>query len=407
MLNELSKKNIAVFGLGVSGKSALSFCKKIGAKTIVVGDIASETIDGVGHFNQNENHIADLLSSQDMIILSPGIPREHPILEKAFENQIEIINEVDLAARYFPGKIIAVTGTNGKTTTVSLLKQSLEQLGKKVFLGGNYGVPFLDWLCGYIDHKDELEFAVIELSSFQLESLKEFKADIGMILNISPSHMERYDSFESYQKAKLNLKNHSKIFFDHHAIETTESRDNFLNSFFDLKQYSLSGDYNKDNLWYVLKTLESLNINFSSLQIDKLKAEPFRFEKLAPLIFNDGKSTNWDATCKAVEAAYNLGDIQLILGGKMRSDGDLPDEKTVSFLKKTVSDFFLFGDAGPKLSKILGGKVFNDLTQLVEQLDYKKVILFSPAYPSFDLYKNYIERGKHFTSLVEQKLNEL
>jgi UDP-N-acetylmuramoylalanine--D-glutamate ligase len=416
MYTNISTKNIAVFGLGVSGMAALRFCQCIGANTVVIGNNPNIDWDGlkaVTFYHQDDAQTSNILSSLDIIILSPGIPREHPVLKKAIEKEVPIVNEVEIAASYFPGKIIAVTGTNGKTTTVSLLAQSLKQLGKSVFLGGNYGTPFLSWVCDFLEKKTvPTEYAVIELSSFQLESLDSFSADLGMILNITPSHMERYNHFDDYKKAKLNLKNHCHSFLtpkrdSKSGEDSIKNRDQYLNQYFDLKEFKLVGDYNVDNLWFVIKSLDFFELPVKEIQLSKLKGEPFRLEKIAKNIFNDGKSTNWRATVSAVLALQMNGDITLILGGKSRDEHDLPSDEIVSLLKSKVNQFYFFGESGKKLRQLFEDEYFETLDDVVKHLDLNKTILFSPAYPSFDQFKNYVERGKYFTYLVEQRLNEL
>ena len=202
--------NIAIWGMGVSGLSALRFLSKKNHNLFAInsgnpaewGQI-SEVYKYVSKdqcFDQSQ--IPQELTL-DLIILSPGIDPRIP--ELARYRDVKKYCEVELAYKNLKRKIpiIAVTGTNGKTTTVTLMAKALEKAGQKVFLGGNIGTPF----CDISLNEEQFDYIVLELSSFQLELLEEFRANFACILNITPSHMERYDDFRDYEVAKMNIQN--------------------------------------------------------------------------------------------------------------------------------------------------------------------------------------------------------
>lgn len=417
MYTNFSAKKIAIFGLGVSGLAALRFCHLVKADAVVVGSGNADSWDfkdqkRVPCLDQNDANTARILATLDLIILSPGIPREHKVLKEALEKEIPVVNEVEIAAEYFPGKIIAVTGTNGKTTTVSLMAQVLRQMGQSVFLGGNYGVPFLDWVCDFLEKKDvPIDFAVIELSSFQLESLFHFRCHFGAILNITPSHSERYPDFENYKKAKLRLAQLSSTIF--HSGQLSEGfylpekieREAYLNSMSDLSKFPLLGDYNRDNLWFVFQMLQYFHLDPKKVDLSALKGEAYRLERIAPNIYNDAKSTNWQATVSAVNALKDNKDLCLILGGKKRGEGDGPTKEQIEYLKKFVQQFYLYGESAGDLSDIFSGSVYDSISDVITNINLEHTILFSPAYPSFDQFRDYKERGKTFSDLIASQLS--
>ena len=146
-------------------------------------------------------HSTDLFNSVDLIIVSPGVPLSLPILRQAAETGKTLISEIELASRYLRGKVIAITGTNGKTTTTTLVGEILRAAGFRVQVGGNIGTP----LISLVESSREDTWSVVELSSFQLEAVPTFRPDIAVILNITPDHLDRYASFEAYAQAKLNI----------------------------------------------------------------------------------------------------------------------------------------------------------------------------------------------------------
>ena len=425
---DLKGKKLAVIGLGVSGQAAFEFLFQEGAEVILVNRGAPETwnlresskiiFNKVQSYNQDFEGLAEVLASMDMIILSPGIPRELPLFEKALQHNIPLINEIELASQFCPYPIIGITGTNGKTTTVSLLAEALKGAGKKVFLGGNIGLPFCEWA----KEKEELDYVVLELSSFQLESVPSLHLKVAAILNLADNHGERYESSLDYFKAKLNIfKNQTPedlalIGEGFEGIEVgrlnskTQSfpKDNFLNEI-PQEKFLLPGLHNKKNLWFVTQIFKFLNLDLTGLYqaMENFPGVAHRLERLkgANLIFNDAKSTNWSASISAVSSLEEFREpLWLICGGQRRGKNDELTQEQLDILQKRCEKVLAFGESAPQIKKqITEAESFETLEQLWNSLknDIKgKCVLFSPAYPSFDQYKNYIQRGEAFKKLV-------
>jgi len=238
-MNKINK--VAIFGMGKSGKAALELAKKLNQDLYAVnkGPVDSwyyaEKIENVVESCScySEDDFAQHFHKMDEIVISPGIPTTHPALKNAVEKGVKILSEIEYA--YLQSQdipVIAITGTNGKTTTTTMIAEALKKAGKKVFCGGNIGIPYCDLpLSG-----EKVDYAVIEVSSFQLETIHEFHPKIGLILNVFPNHSERYDDVHDYAKAKFRLlKNMTK---DDHLILGLENP--YLN---DIKNHPAQRDY--------------------------------------------------------------------------------------------------------------------------------------------------------------------
>ena len=410
------KMNIAIWGMGISGISALKFLSKKTNHNLFV--INQGPVNDWGRRDQifsyikedrcfSEEDFQSYASEIDLIVIAPGIdPRSNYL--KAF-SKIPKICEVELAFQNISIPIVAVTGTNGKTTTVTLLAKALEASGKKVFLGGNIGTPF----CEALIDDDSYDVAVLELSSFQLELMQTFKADVSIILNITKSHMERYDSFGDYEKAKMNITDNQSekdlYIAPNEYLGVGKAKKLLLekNEKYDFSKSHLVGEHYKFNFDAVEKTLNFFDIPNSEEIVQKLINEfngvHYRLEFLREYqgveIYNDGKSTNSAATESALKS-FEDKKVCLILGGKLRDK-----TQDLSFINEfSRVQVLAFGDAGDYISRnIKGSKSFSELEDVVKSIDWNEIdiLLFSPAFPSFDLYKDYIHRAKHFEELVK------
>lgn len=437
----LSGKKIVVFGLGVSGMGALRFLRGKEAKLWAInqgepttwGDYSEvSSIVGPDHCIGEDKELAkSFCDDADLIVLSPGIPRDHKILNGV---KAPIWSEIELAFQFSKAPIIAVTGTNGKTTTVSFLDHLLKSLGKKVFTGGNIGVAF----CDHISSGEEVDYILLELSSFQLESTFSFKPKVGVLLNVFPNHGERYSDHTDYANAKFNInkkmdKDDSLIFdsgnkmildwankFDgvKTPIETSNKSqiENKISEKFKLDKFKLPGIHNKVNLAFCLEVLEALNLvngNEGEIQkgIDSFTGVGHRIEYVPSSesfeVYNDAKSTNWDATITAINSMDDFDkELVLILGGKLRGHNDEPPLKAKELIKEKVKQVFLIGESAALLEKELESfsKTIN-LSTLEASLkklksdEFKGIVLLSPAFPSFDQFKNYVDRGNAFKKL--------
>jgi UDP-N-acetylmuramoylalanine--D-glutamate ligase len=413
MLN-LKNTNIVVVGMGVSGKSALKLLQLLGANAFGC--------------NTTDNNFELTIANADLIILSPGIA--HSEIKK----KVEIWGEIELAYRYLESvgalkPIIGITGTNGKTTTTTFLGEMIETAGKKVFVGGNIGIPFCDMAIEVLEGKRIYDYILLELSSFQLEGIEKFHVQIGLILNIFQNHGERYVTIEDYARSKFfiskNMTADDLLIYPLNfplianwaqtQIPRKEVIDiDNLKIEFSLSKFKLPGIHNKINLEFVLKVAEELRLDKVAIQksIDTFSGVHHRIEFVDGVhdfhAYNDAKSTNWDATITAVNAMEKNGKkLYLIIGGKKRGHGDsiLP---SFDFFKKHVDRFYLIGEMANEIeAEIQNNADYKNLYTLEATIaDVKKekfdgVVLFSPGFPSFDQYLNYEKRGEQFVSLVK------
>jgi UDP-N-acetylmuramoylalanine--D-glutamate ligase len=429
-MNKLNK--VAVFGMGKSGKAALQLALKHGSEAWAVnkGSVdnwyITEDLPRIidKKYCASEDDFRERFPEMDEIIISPGIPLTHPALTLALQKNVPIISEIEFAWRDCKDiPVIAITGTNGKTTTTTMIAEALEKAGKSVFCGGNIGVPYCDLPLS----KRKVDYAVIEVSSFQLETTKDFHPRIGVILNVFPNHSERYDRVEVYARAKFRLLNNMTsnddlilgtenpfmdLIKDHKAKKHFFTKGQLPREFkLDLSGAKVKGEHNEANFFVAYKVLELLNIpNLPPLFqefINDFKGVAHRLEFVLEVdglkIYNDAKSTNMLATSTAIKAFKgNSEPLHLILGGKLRSEGDkvLPD---LLPFKKEIATLFTIGDVTDRLHSELMGD-FNvikarDLAHVFQYAKEKKLkgnLVFSPAFPSFDQFKNYVDRGEKF-----------
>ena len=444
----LKNKRIAVYGMGVSGLSALRFTKALEAEIIAIngGDVSSwakapGVLDYVTKeqcFSENDASLPAKLNSVDIVILSPGIPRDHKLLKPLLEKNIPIWGEIELAYRYLEANnslspLIGITGTNGKTTTTTFLGEMIEGDNKSVFVGGNIGVPFCDYAFDIYSQKKKSDFILLELSSFQLESIDHFHVNIAIILNLYQNHGERYESIEDYGRSKFFITNKFTkddvlIYPEDFAIiknwaETQTGKKIAINTTkpaiaMDTKSFKLPGIHNLVNLAFIIKAAETIGLTTTAIQksINTFSGVHHRIEYVDGLkglskfkAFNDAKSTNWDATITAVKAMEDFKlPIHLIIGGKKRGHGDsiLPH---LDFLKSHVDTFYLIGEMAAEIEGEIKGLVqYKNTGTLEETLKVMRekfsntegVLLFSPGFPSFDQFQNYAQRGEHFVKLL-------
>lgn len=453
---DLTGKKVAVYGLGVSGLSALAYLQDIELSSLLVvdgrevsewSDEAKEILDFLKNKKkatvevltrqQNEGDVADLFSQQDLIILSPGIARESAVLKEALKNKVEVLNEIEVGYRLLEDmdstqapKVLALTGTNGKTTCVTFLGEVLKEAKLNTFVGGNIGTPLLRSLRGH--KKSPFDIYLFEVSSFQCESLGHFRPQVGGILNLAANHGERYDSVEGYRQAKwlLAKSQHKDDRFligpdvgqadfavKSQVIDVAKTCEDELKKNFDLKELKLVGQHNRWNLgfcWLFLShAIETMNLDREKIKsafqkvLNRFTGVEHRLEYVGQAmgleVYNDAKSTNWLATLTAIEAVKERGlPITLILGGQLRGHNDEPSQE----IKDKLSGITILtiGESGAFLKE--KGHDFNYCKDLDGVLDFCRenessgLLLFSPAFPSFDQFRNYAERGRVFKEKV-------
>ncbi|HXH76749.1 MAG TPA: UDP-N-acetylmuramoyl-L-alanine--D-glutamate ligase [Bacteriovoracaceae bacterium] len=431
-MNKINK--VAVFGMGKSGKAAVELAKKLRQDLYAVNKGPVETwyhaekleslLDTCSCYS--EETFTPHFQKMDEIVISPGIPVTHPALKKAVEKGVKILSEIEYAYRvtkHIP--VIAITGTNGKTTTTTMITEALQRAGKKVFCGGNIGIPY----CDLAVSGESPDYAVIEVSSFQLETIHEFHPKIGLILNIFPNHSERYDDVHEYATAKFrmlmnmtaddqliigtenpyldDIKNHpaAKSFFTKGGLPQ-----DFL-SMFDFSRARVKGEHNEANFFAAYKVLELLKIKNLPIVFQEFINEfkgvahrlEFVLENKGLKIYNDAKSTNSLATITAIKAFKDSSEpLYLILGGKLRNENDklLPD---LLPLKGSITKIYTIGDVTERLFEELKGDFevekaqdLKNVFKKVREQNLKGNLVFSPAFPSFDQFKNYVDRGEKF-----------
>lgn len=436
-------KKAIVFGAGISGKGSEKTLKKMGYEVFLIDDkIGISSKEGMEILENNKI---------ELFIKSPGVPYTE-LVKKALELEIEVIDDIELGYRYkknngISGKIIGITGTNGKTTITTKTQELLEKAGYRAKVCGNVGYSFSETVM----ENPNLDYYVLEASSYQLENIKEFKTEISLITNLTPDHLSRYKSLDDYYDTKLNIgKNQKeseyfivntscaeslkraekisgkKIYVGMRKTEKEESVwvENgaiFYNGEFILeeKSASLKGKHNLENMLFIVCIGKLLNIStevireflYSTKPLEHRMENFFSYGKVE--FINDSKGTNIDSTRFAIEA---FEQPILICGGY---DKELDLAPLVEVIKDKVKEVYLIGDISDKLEigleKIGFSKerVFNlkTLDRVLERLksrvdkSQKEIILFSPATSSFDQFKNFEERGKSFKDLVKSYFN--
>lgn len=444
----MKNKRVLVVGLGRSGVAAALFLQDHGAR-VVVSDTKSEAqlqkeislLLERGISLETGQHSERTFRDQDLIVVSPGVPSDQPQLQHARAMGIPVIGEVELAFRFLQGKIIAITGSNGKTTTTTLVGEILSKSGRKTLVGGNIGTPVIS----LAEKSSPEHLVVLEISSFQLETIQQFRPWIAAILNITPDHLDRHRTFQAYIDAKarifenqqpgdfallnaddptcLPLKNKSKgsvyWFSRKQPVENgTYVRDEqiiFRSSGRDVpvlpvKEIQLKGAHNLENV--LAAACAGMLAGCEAEQVRKAVAEfggvEHRLEPVATIhgvaYYNDSKATNVDATIKALESFP--GSIHIILGGK---DKGSDYTVLVPLLRERAKGVYLIGAAAGKIaSQIQGatrivhsGTLDRAIRQAAEAAGSGDIVLLAPACASFDQFENYEQRGRIFKELVQ------
>jgi len=384
--------------------------------------------------------VVETLRDIDAVIPSPGVPRQHPLLRAAMARVIPILSEIELASRFLTCPILAITGTNGKSTTTTLLGEILTAAGRHTFVGGNLGTPLIE-ACGA---QAGYETAVVEVSSFQLEWVQSFRPRVAILLNLTPDHLDRYDSVEEYGRAKAaifssqlpgdvlilnrddpwswgqrHLSRSGCISFGRDAVEfgTFLDGDDIVYcgtepapQRFSLARTHLVGDHNRENMMAAVTAAAMWGVPGDAIQraLDNSKGLPHRLElvreRQGVRFFDDSKGTNVGAMEKSV-GSFARGVVLLAGGYDKGSDFSVLQP----LLKKHVKHLVLFGAAAPKIDAQLGDAVArslcSDLASAVRaaarQAVPGDVVLLSPGCASFDEFTDYSARGRKFREVVE------
>jgi UDP-N-acetylmuramoylalanine--D-glutamate ligase len=418
-------KRVLIVGFGVSGQAAARFLARRGARVAVMDqrrrqDLGAFPSDLRGLEGFWGGHPEEAFRGRDLIVLSPGVPSDLPELKAAKKRGATVLGEFGLAASLLKSPMIAVTGTNGKSTTVTLIDAMLRAAKKKVALGGNIGTPLME----IVEENKKFDWVVAEVSSYQLETCaKVFRPKVSVILNVTEDHMDRYPSFEAYAKAKF------RIFKDQGlretliyngtdpvvaaAVKRSRARKiDFQKEGHSLEGMKLIGLHNRENMKAAIVAAKVAGASETTIQsvLESFEGLPHRTqfirERNGVRYYDDSKGTNVDAAVKSL-AGFDDGHVILIAGGRDKGGSYAPLRDAAQRKARIV---LTIGEAGPAIAKELG-----PVTEIVpaDTLDRAvhaaaararsgDVVLLSPACSSFDQFRDYKERGDAFQKLVRQ-----
>jgi UDP-N-acetylmuramoylalanine--D-glutamate ligase len=445
---ELKNKRVLVVGLGKSGQAAARFLKSKGAR-VTVSDARPATLiaelpalldEGISV--EAGSHGLLTFRRQDLIVVSPGVPADVPELKQVRAMGMRIIGEMELGAAFLQGEIVAITGSNGKTTTTTLAGEILKASGRPTLVGGNIGTPVTEMVIA----STKATWSVLEVSSFQLETVESFKPKIALVLNITPDHLDRHGSFEAYAAAKARItefqaaddflvlnaedvntqlvaaKTKAQIYwfsakrqikqgaFVHgESILFTAREGTKPEPVMPVAEIPLAGAHNVENVLAAVCASRLAGVDAETIRavVRGFKAVEHRLEFVRELggvkYYNDSKATNVDATVKAVESFG--GGIHLILGGK---DKDSNYAVMGPLLRERVKTVITIGSAAEKIERELAGVVKIEAAETMqravtlahEQAGAGDTVLLAPACASFDQFENYEHRGRVFKELV-------
>ncbi|MCP4627164.1 MAG: UDP-N-acetylmuramoyl-L-alanine--D-glutamate ligase [bacterium] len=459
---ELAQKNIVVVGLGITGVAVARFLKNRAA-AVTATDMVSAAVLGskvqdlkaMGISLDLGGHRTETFQNADLIVMSPGVSHTiEPVLQ-ARERGIPVIGEIELASKFIRQPVVAVTGTNGKTTTTELVGDMLKRSGFKVLVGGNIGNPLIE----YVDGKQEADVIVAEISSFQLDTIDTFRPHIGVLLNITVDHLDRYPDFAAYAASKIrlfenqesddiavlngsdrlvcslteNIKsqkliypnpksgeegavlNHQHITIGSEKLGARDEKFQLPTSDFrlplslDLAGIKITGRHNLENACAAGLAALAVGARPEAIQdtLNQYRGSAHRLEFIASIddidFFNDSKATNVDAVLRAVDCFHKP--VVLIMGGLDKGGNFKALREVVS---RRVKKLIVMGQAADLIQKALADAVPAIVVKtMAEAADraYRAgsagdVVLLSPGCASFDMYDNYARRGNDFKDSV-------
>jgi UDP-N-acetylmuramoylalanine--D-glutamate ligase len=445
---DLEGKRVLVVGLARTGVATALFCAGYGA-IVTATDIKPEEelreVDGKLRaagvtLALGPNAPVDL-TGLDLIVVSPGVPAKIPLLEMARSQGIAVWSEIELAWRFLRGRLIAITGSNGKTTTTSLVAHILKTANIPTLVGGNIGTP----LIARVESSTDSTVTVAEISSFQLETIEAFRPEIGVLLNLTPDHLDRHESFEQYAAAKIRMFENQierdfailnaddpevtrrmpsrphiywfsrqkrvaqgAFLLEDQIIFRQDGSETFLLRREDIP---LKGDHNVENVLAACAASYLAGADPASIAsgVKTFKGVEHRLEFVAQIngvtFYNDSKATNVDATVKAIESFP--GSLIVILGGKDKGTGYAELREP---LRQRARLVLLIGAAAQKIASQLegavpiehAGTIGRAVELAAERAKPGDVVLLAPACASFDQFENFEHRGRVFKELVRK-----
>jgi len=443
---DLAGKRVLVVGIARTGVAVSLFAAGCGAIVTAtdekseaqLGEIAAK-LRAAGVKLELGSHTPATFLDQDLTVVSPGVPANLPQLESVRGKGIPVWSEIELAWRFLRGKLVAITGSNGKTTTTSLVAHILKTAGIPALIGGNIGAPLLS----LVESSTDSTVTVAEISSFQLETIEKFRPEIGVLLNLTPDHLDRHASFEEYAQAKMRMFENQlerdiavlnaddpevtrrmpakpqvywfsrqkrvaqgaflsdgQIFFRTDGTETALMRRD---------EIPLRGEHNVENVLAATAAacLAGAEPAAAANGIRSFKGVEHRLEFVAEVggvaFYNDSKATNVDAALKAIEAFP--GPLLVILGGKDKGSPYTPLREA---LHERARLAILIGAATEKIAADLEGSVAIERAETIDRAVHLAMdrarpgdtVLLAPACASFDQFVNYEHRGRVFKQLV-------
>ena len=446
---DIRGKNVLVFGSGISGEAAAGLLAEHGAQVILYDgneklskdEISTRVPQGtqiiLGRFPE------DILDSLALVVMSPGVPTDLPVVEQMKVKGIPVWGEIELACTYGKGDVLAITGTNGKTTTTTLLGEIMKAASDSVFVVGNIGTPYTR----IVSETREDSVIVAEISSFQLETVHRFHPKVSAILNITPDHLNRHHTMEAYIEAKERItenqtsEDYCILNYEDEVLRSFAGKTNARVLYFSSRRRLKRGLY-LENGWIVLEmedkiplcSVESLHIlgthNYENVMaaaamayaygvpVDVIRKTVCEFrgvehriefvaEKNGVAFYNDSKGTNPDAAIRGIQA---MNRPTVLIGGGY--DKDSTYEEWINAFEGKVKKLVLLGATREKIADTARRLGFEDIVmadtfeeafeKCVEYSRPGDAVLLSPACASWGMFKNYEERGDKFKELVNQ-----
>jgi UDP-N-acetylmuramoylalanine--D-glutamate ligase len=454
---QLKDKNIVVVGLGRTGLAAARFLHRQGARVLVADEADEAQLGGsvrmlreMGVALELGPHRITSFKSADLIVVSPGVSHTIEPIKQAKSRNIPLMSEVELASRFITEPIVAVTGTNGKTTTTGLLEQMLKNSGISVFVGGNIGNPLIE----YVGSGQKTQVVVAEISSFQLDTIDSFRPKISVMLNITADHLDRYPNFEAYADSKIRVFSNQqaddvavlngsdpliraktkeiksqRLFFP--ALQANEQgavlngkriilhlaklkqieSGNRNQKYLDISKIRLRGRHNFENVCAASLAALASGATLEGIQktLDHFKGLAHRLEPVATIngaqYYNDSKATNVDGVLRALDSFAKP--VLLLMGGRDKG-GDF--SVLQDHIRTHAKELIVMGEAAETIRAALGQllptKVAASMQDAVatayQDANPEDVVLLSPGCSSFDWYRSYAERGDDFRRAVEE-----
>ena len=461
---DIANRKIVVVGLGRTGLAAARFLHQKGAR-VLVADTADETQlgDSVGTLRKMGvalelgPHRVSSFQNADLMIVSPGVCHTIEPIAQAIARGVPLMSEVELASRFIKEPIVAVTGTNGKTTTTELLGQMLKNSGISVFVGGNIGNPLIE----YAGSGQKMQVVVAEISSFQLDTIDSFRPNVSVLLNITADHLDRYPDFETYADSKIRVfrnqqaddvavlngsdpliraktkeiksqrlffpalqaneqgavLNGKRIILNLDKLKRIQSKIHIphpasrIPEYLNIAKIRLRGRHNFENACAASLAALAAGATLKGIQktLDHFKGLAHRLEQVATVnrvhYYNDSKATNVDGVLRALDSFSKP--VLLLMGGRDKgSNFSVLQDRIRTHAKELI----VMGEAAEAIRSALGrllptkivASMQEAVTTAFQDADPEDVVLFSPGCASFDWYKNYAERGDDFRRAVEE-----